>query len=75
MITQNKVRIVAQGYNEEEDIDYEETYAPVAPLKAIHLFLVFACSNDFNKLFQIYIDDIIFGFTNMQLVKEFSNLA
>lgn len=52
---------------------YEETYAPVARLEAICLLLAFACSKDF-KLFQIYVDDVIFGSTNIQLVKEFSKL-
>ena len=31
-ITRNKARLVAQGYNQQEGIDYEETYAPVARL-------------------------------------------
>ena len=35
IIIRNKARLVAKGYNQEEGIDYEETYAPVARLKAI----------------------------------------
>jgi hypothetical protein len=44
VITRNKARLVAQGYNQEEGIDYEETYAPVARLEAIRLLLSYACT-------------------------------
>ena len=43
-ITRNKARLVAQGYSQEEEIDFEETYAPVARLEAIRILLVFAVS-------------------------------
>ncbi|GKE25123.1 retrovirus-related pol polyprotein from transposon TNT 1-94 [Tanacetum coccineum] len=33
VVSRNKARLVAQGYNQEEGIDYDETYAPVARLK------------------------------------------
>ena len=36
-IIRNKARLVAPGYFQEEGIDYEETYAPVARLDVIHL--------------------------------------
>lgn len=158
MITRNKAQLVTQGYNKDEGIDYEETYALVARLEAIHLLLAFVCPKNFklfkmdvtnaflngyineeayvaqppcfenheypNHIFklkrtlcgpkqapmawykrlskffinqgylrgkfdttlfikrheddtllvQVYIDDIIFGYTNMQLVREFSKL-
>ena len=51
-IVRNKARLVAQGYNQEEGIDYEETYAPVARLEAIRMLLAFACFKNF-KLFQM----------------------
>jgi len=35
--------LVAKGYNQEEGIDYDETYALVARLEAIRLLLAFAC--------------------------------
>ena len=52
IIVRNKVRLVAKGYNQEEGIDYDETYAPVARLEAIRLLLVFARIMDF-RLYQM----------------------
>lgn len=48
----NKARLVAQGYNQEEGIDYKETFAPVARLEVICTLLAFACHRNF-KLFQM----------------------
>ena len=52
IIVRNKARLVAQSFNQEEGIDYEETFAPVARLKAIGMLLAFACFKDF-VLYQI----------------------
>ncbi|GJS35143.1 zinc finger, CCHC-type containing protein [Tanacetum coccineum] len=41
-IIKNKARLVAQGYRQEEGVDYDEVFAPVARIKAIRLFLAFA---------------------------------
>ncbi|GJU70202.1 putative ribonuclease H-like domain-containing protein [Tanacetum coccineum] len=46
MIT-NKARLVAQGYTQEEGIDYDEVFAPVARIEAIRLFLAYASFKDF----------------------------
>jgi len=35
IVTRNKAQLVVQGYNQEEDIDYEETFAPVVRIEAI----------------------------------------
>ncbi|GJR74609.1 putative ribonuclease H-like domain-containing protein [Tanacetum coccineum] len=42
IVTRNKARLVAQGYTQEECIDYDEVFAPVARIKAIRLFLAYA---------------------------------
>jgi len=44
-VTRNKARLVAQGYSQQEDIDYTETFAPVARLEAIRLLLSYAVNH------------------------------
>ena len=51
-ITKNKARLVAKGYKQEEGINYDETYAPVARLEAIRLLLAYASLMKF-KLYQM----------------------
>ena len=48
IVIRNKVRFVAQGYCQEEGIDFDETYAPVARLEVIRMFLAFAAFNKFT---------------------------
>ncbi|GKD04526.1 retrovirus-related pol polyprotein from transposon TNT 1-94, partial [Tanacetum coccineum] len=52
VVSKNKARLVAQGYNQQEGIDFDETYAPVATLESIRILLAYACVHNF-KLFQM----------------------
>ncbi|GJW67813.1 putative ribonuclease H-like domain-containing protein [Tanacetum coccineum] len=47
LVIKNKARLVAQGYTQEEGIDYDEVFAPVARIEAIRLFLAYASFKDF----------------------------
>ncbi|GJW04359.1 putative ribonuclease H-like domain-containing protein [Tanacetum coccineum] len=47
IMIKNKARLVAQGYTQEEGIDYDEVFAPVARIEAIRLFLSYALFKDF----------------------------
>ena len=62
----NKAKLVAKGYNQEEDIDCDETFAPVARLEAIRKLLAFASYMDF-KLYQM---DIKSTFLNGYIQEE-----
>ncbi|GKB07499.1 retrovirus-related pol polyprotein from transposon TNT 1-94 [Tanacetum coccineum] len=65
--TKNKARLVAQGYSQEEGIDYDETFAPVAMMEAIRIFLAFATYMNF-KVYQM---DVKSAFLNGKLKKKF----
>ncbi|GJR12907.1 retrovirus-related pol polyprotein from transposon TNT 1-94 [Tanacetum coccineum] len=66
VVSRNKARLVAQGYNQQEGIDFDETYAPVARLESIRILLAYACAHDF-KLFQM---DVKSAFLNGFINKE-----
>ncbi|XP_070010948.1 uncharacterized protein [Nicotiana sylvestris] len=64
--TRNKARLVVQGYNQEEGIDYDETFAPVARMEAIRILIAFASHMEFT-LFQM---DVKSAFLNGLLKEE-----
>nr|GEZ90468.1 retrotransposon protein, putative, unclassified [Tanacetum cinerariifolium] len=75
-VLKNKARLVAQGFKQEEGIDFEDSFAPVARIEAIRavdltLFIRHA-GNDL-LLVQINIKDIIFASTNAAMCNEFAN--
>nr|GEX41380.1 copia protein [Tanacetum cinerariifolium] len=66
LVIQNKARLVAVGYSQQEGVDYDETFAPVAQIEAIRLFLAYAAHKDFT-VFQI---DVNMAFLNGILKEE-----
>ena len=61
-----KARLVAQGFAQIECMDYEDTFAPVACLEAILLFLAYASFHGF-KIYQM---DVKSAFLNGPLKEE-----
>lgn len=59
-IITNKARLVCIAYSQIQGIDFEETFAPVAHVEAIRMFLAFSCS----KGFKIYQMDVKSEFLN-----------
>nr|GEV61817.1 retrovirus-related Pol polyprotein from transposon TNT 1-94 [Tanacetum cinerariifolium] len=66
LVIRNKARLVAVGYSQQEGIDYDETFAPVARIEAICLFLAYAAHKDFT-VFQM---DVKTAFLNGILKEE-----
>ncbi|GKB91467.1 retrovirus-related pol polyprotein from transposon TNT 1-94 [Tanacetum coccineum] len=60
IVIKNKASVVAQGYNKQEGIDYEETFTPVARLEAIRIFLAYAAYMGF----MVYQMDVKSAFLN-----------
>jgi hypothetical protein len=63
----NKAHLVAQGFSQVEDLDFRETFAPVARLEAIRILLDFAASKEF-KLYQIYVKSVFLNDVNQEEV-------
>ncbi|GJZ31423.1 retrovirus-related pol polyprotein from transposon TNT 1-94 [Tanacetum coccineum] len=65
-VLKNKARLVAKGYRQEEGIDFEESFAPVACIEAIRIFIANAAS----KNMIIYQMDVKTTFLNGELKEE-----
>nr|GEV30432.1 retrovirus-related Pol polyprotein from transposon TNT 1-94 [Tanacetum cinerariifolium] len=65
-VLKNKARLVAKGYRQEEGIDFEESFAPVARIKAIRIFI----ANTASKNMTIYQMDVKTAFLNGELKEE-----
>nr|GEX43605.1 retrovirus-related Pol polyprotein from transposon TNT 1-94 [Tanacetum cinerariifolium] len=60
LVIRNKARLVAIGYSQQEGIDYDETFAPVAQIEAMRLFLAYAAHKDFI-VFQMDVKTMFFN--------------
>jgi hypothetical protein len=62
--------LVAQGYTQVEDLDFEETYAPITRLEAIRILLADACAHNI-KLYQIDVNSAFLnGYINEEVYVE-----
>nr|GEW53395.1 retrovirus-related Pol polyprotein from transposon TNT 1-94 [Tanacetum cinerariifolium] len=65
-VLKNKARLIANGYRQEDRVDFEESFVPVACIKAIRIFVAKAA----NKNMTIYQIDVKPTFLNGELRKE-----
>ncbi|GJV63470.1 retrovirus-related pol polyprotein from transposon TNT 1-94 [Tanacetum coccineum] len=65
-VIRNKSRLVAKGYGQEEGIDFEESFAPVARLESVKIFVAYAA----HKNFPIFQMDVKTAFLNGPLKEE-----
>nr|GFD10650.1 copia protein [Tanacetum cinerariifolium] len=61
IVVKNKARLVAQGHTQEEGIDYDEVFAPVARIEAIRLFLTYASFMGFTVYQMDVKSDFLYG--------------
>ncbi|GKB32201.1 retrovirus-related pol polyprotein from transposon TNT 1-94 [Tanacetum coccineum] len=66
IVVRNKTRLVAKGYKQEEGIDFEESFAPVARLEAVRMFIAYAA----HKNITIFQMDVKTTFLNGPLKEE-----
>ena len=70
IIVRNKARLVVKGYNQQEGIDFIETFAPVAKLEAIRILISFTAFMNF-KLYQMDVKcAFLNGFLNEEVFEE-----
>ena len=62
-VIRNKARLLVKEYCQEEGIDYEETFAPVARLESVRIFLAYAA----HKNFDVFQMDVKCAFLNGEL--------
>ncbi|GKE23268.1 retrovirus-related pol polyprotein from transposon TNT 1-94, partial [Tanacetum coccineum] len=65
-VLKNKARLVSQGFRQKEGIDFEESFAPVARIKAIRIYV----ANAANKNMMIFQMDVKIAFLNSELKEE-----
>ncbi|GKG08074.1 retrovirus-related pol polyprotein from transposon TNT 1-94, partial [Tanacetum coccineum] len=65
-VLKNKARLVAQGFRQEEGIDFEESFAPVARIEAIRIFVANAAHKNVT-IYQMYVKT---AFLNGELKEE-----
>nr|GEX78350.1 copia protein [Tanacetum cinerariifolium] len=65
-VIRNKSRLVVRGYRQEEGIDFEESFAPVARMKAIRIFLAYAS----HKSLTVFQMDVKTAFLHDSLKKD-----
>nr|GEX18770.1 hypothetical protein [Tanacetum cinerariifolium] len=66
LVIRNKARLVAVGYSQQEGIDYDEMFSPVARIEAIRLFLAYVAHKDFT----VFKMDVKTAFLNRILKEE-----
>nr|GEX73906.1 uncharacterized mitochondrial protein AtMg00810-like [Tanacetum cinerariifolium] len=65
-VLKNKARLLAQGFRQKDGIDFEESFTPVARIKAIHIFI----ANTAHKIMTIFQMDVKMTILNGKLKKS-----
>nr|GFC17444.1 retrovirus-related Pol polyprotein from transposon TNT 1-94 [Tanacetum cinerariifolium] len=65
-VIRNKSRLIVRGYRQEEGIDFEESFAPVARMEAIRIFLAYAA----HKSFTVFQMDVKTAFLHGSLKED-----
>jgi hypothetical protein len=66
VVTRNKARLVAKSYSQVKNLNFDETFAPIARLESIRILLLYATHHDF-KLYQM---DVKSAFMNGPIKEE-----